>query len=508
MLDIVKYNEDTKAGYKGVYSEHENYSPALYIDPNSNRRPSQKNTLFSVEDLNNYNVASIRVLPITDNYSTTDKFLQRDGTKANSNKKVTSEYIGFILLQVEEQKTEKYELVPLAGDSYASFYYGSQPSQFRFSGITLNTVNDNWRDSFEILYSDYIRGSASIRNKTIVQIKYDNRIATGYITDFSQSVSAESPGTSNFTLVMTITDITLLNKKSQDRPGLLNSFSREIPILETLEKTGLKSKLLSSKRLATMRDYTRTGFLVPPPKPPAPRGNRSKQTLPTCIDTPTKTDDGALRDSQNTVINTGFAESKCTGLDFSVSLQSSYNATKSKLENAIKKANSETDPSKKAKLLNEVQELQSDFLDKSDKIKQLENPDSELSKRVAQQTVEQLEDPATILDESTGSGKKAFKEVYNPQTREKVRVAVLNRQLSKQFVEADDTNKRKQADSINRAAALKVVGEANFVTGEKANTDEEVILKDIDRISEDVTKASRKDANKRASKDIHIEEDQ
>ena len=117
-------------------------------------------------------------------------------------------YVGFILTGVQESHNEKLEVINLPGDTFASYFYGAAPRQFNFSGILLNTDQDQWRDSFEELYEKYLRGSVSSRNFSIVQISYNGRIVSGWLTNLSQQLNSENDyyATFNFSIMVSRID--------------------------------------------------------------------------------------------------------------------------------------------------------------------------------------------------------------------------------------------------------------------------------------------------------------
>ena len=127
-------------------------------------------------------------------------------------------FVGFILTGVQESHSEKLEIVPLPGDSFASYFYGANPRKFSFSGMLLNTEQDKWRDSFEQLYEGYLRGSVSSRNYNIVQISYNGRVVSGWLTNMSQQLDSGNDHYSmfNFTVLVSRVDMAGGSKNFKD----------------------------------------------------------------------------------------------------------------------------------------------------------------------------------------------------------------------------------------------------------------------------------------------------
>jgi hypothetical protein len=113
-------------------------------------------------------------------------------------------YIGFILQSVSESRTEKVQTLPLAGDSFHSTFFGEMPRQYVFSGMLFNSKNARWREAFERLYDNYLRGYKSAGEGRPVQIIYDNKIVSGWITNLSQQVTSANEMLAPFNMTLQV----------------------------------------------------------------------------------------------------------------------------------------------------------------------------------------------------------------------------------------------------------------------------------------------------------------
>lgn len=179
-------------------------------------------------------------------------------------------YVGFILTEVQESHSEKVELVPLPGDTYASYFYGASPRQFNFSGVLLNTDQDQWRDSFEQLYERYLRGSASSRNFNIVQVRYGDRIVSGWLTNMSQQQSSQSDLYSQLSFSVLISRVDMLNPKKDKYTEYLVEQSDSFDAADLSDDYAL----LNSSTYNALINPLRTGTVVPPQRPH--RGGRRR----------------------------------------------------------------------------------------------------------------------------------------------------------------------------------------------------------------------------------------
>lgn len=100
-------------------------------------------------------------------------------------------YIDFLLQKAQESFQEKYQVVEVLGDNYVSYFFGQAPPVFTYSGTLLNSVQDDWRTAFHIMYNDIIRGTQMARKKLVVTLAYDDVFVTGVLVNMTQLLTAE-----------------------------------------------------------------------------------------------------------------------------------------------------------------------------------------------------------------------------------------------------------------------------------------------------------------------------
>lgn len=182
-------------------------------------------------------------------------------------------YVGFILTGVQENHNEKVEIVPLPGDSFASYFYGANPRQYAFSGILLNTDQDQWRDSFEQIYEKYLRGSSSSRDFSIVQVNYNGRVVSGWLTNLSQQLDSNNDQYATFNFAMLVSRVDMI--------GGTKNFS---DYLVKLPEGGgdfaganldTDYAILDPSNYNAMIDPIRTGMVIPPKRPKKSRKRKA-----------------------------------------------------------------------------------------------------------------------------------------------------------------------------------------------------------------------------------------
>lgn len=283
---------------KGSSSEFDSTSKKFTVLKSKSRRPILSTGDLSQADLN---VAKIRLV------STIPQKSVDDATTPNAKKIQDKAYVGFILSSVQEQHSEKMQVVSLPGDSYASYFYGSQPRQYSFQGLLLNTAEDQWRDAFEQMYEKYLRGSAASRRFNMVQVSYDNRVVSGWLINMSQQVSSASDtyNSFSFTMLVSRTDIIggdkeLFLKYMTSKQGILTNSNIEADFA-----------VLNDSNYNALVDPVRTGMVVPPPRPK--RGGRRSRPTNDCSFTKVTSQGGTSNNSGNTTISSDFrTTAQCT----------------------------------------------------------------------------------------------------------------------------------------------------------------------------------------------------
>jgi hypothetical protein len=164
----------------------------------------------------------------------------------------TSTYIGFLLQTVSESRSEKVQTVPLAGDSSHSTFFGESPRQYVFNGILFNSPNARWREIFSKLYQHYLRGYMAAGNGRPVQVVYDNKIVSGWVTAISQNLSSTNEMVSPFNMTIQVIKETILTEdqdlldnfnkyvKNQSIEGGIDSVDNTLPVDDYVRKATMK----------------------------------------------------------------------------------------------------------------------------------------------------------------------------------------------------------------------------------------------------------------------------
>ena len=101
-------------------------------------------------------------------------------------------YIDFFMTQAQEPLVENAQIVEVLGDNYVSYFYGQKPPIFRYDGVLLNSVQDDWRIAMWLIYTYIIRGTQLARRKVAVTLAYDSVMITGSIMNMTEILRADN----------------------------------------------------------------------------------------------------------------------------------------------------------------------------------------------------------------------------------------------------------------------------------------------------------------------------
>ena len=139
-------------------------------------------------------------------------------------------YIDFLLQTVNEQFTEKMQVVDAVGDNYIAYYLGQNPPVFQYSGTLLNSYQDDWRAAFTIIYNDLARGTMLARRKVVAVLAYDDVMITGSLNNLSQTLTADFELMASFQFSMLVKryDFSSRSPRAQFKPTPVASYPYNI----------------------------------------------------------------------------------------------------------------------------------------------------------------------------------------------------------------------------------------------------------------------------------------
>lgn len=160
---------------------HTGYSAAGGIDKSLEKMARMFIVFPNSTDQYNF----IRTVP-----GSAQKYAKKLATSGSGVKNYGLGYIDFLLTQANESFSEKVQVVDVLADGYVPYFLGANPPVFRYSGWLLNSVQDDWRAAFSMIYQHIIRGTQLARRKVAITLAYDSVLVTGSILNMNQTLSA------------------------------------------------------------------------------------------------------------------------------------------------------------------------------------------------------------------------------------------------------------------------------------------------------------------------------
>lgn len=139
---------------------------------------------------------------------------------AGTNSKGATGFIDFFLTQANEQFQEIVQIDKVLSDDYVSFFYGQQPPMFNYSGVLLNSLQDDQRTGFANAYRHILRGTSLARRGALARLRYDSVIVSGTMIAHSQALVAENEMAVQFSFTFLVKEYTLIQNLPYSKKGM------------------------------------------------------------------------------------------------------------------------------------------------------------------------------------------------------------------------------------------------------------------------------------------------
>jgi hypothetical protein len=101
-------------------------------------------------------------------------------------------FIDFFLTSANESFQEVMQVDKVLADDYVAFYYGQSPPMFQYSGVLLNSMQDDHRSGFARAYLELLRGTQLARRGALARLRYDSVIVSGTMNAHQQVLVADN----------------------------------------------------------------------------------------------------------------------------------------------------------------------------------------------------------------------------------------------------------------------------------------------------------------------------
>ncbi len=120
-------------------------------------------------------------------------------------------FVDFFLTSAQEQFQEIMQVDKVLSDDYVAFFYGTNPPVFQYSGMLLNSMQDDQRSGFARAYLQMLRGTQLARRGALARLRYDSVIVSGVLTAHSQTINAEMEMAVPFSFSFLVKEYVILN---------------------------------------------------------------------------------------------------------------------------------------------------------------------------------------------------------------------------------------------------------------------------------------------------------
>ena len=231
----------------GLVYYWEVYNDPGYIE--AEKRDSEDTVLKDVNLKDTYR-GSARFLEVKDKYPIASiQILSRKNGEGRLSsggyKTILPPYTRFMLTDVQLSSREKYELYTTF-KSFRVNFFDSGPEVWNYSGVLLNTENQNWSTDFRNLYHTYLRGTQCAKIGAECYITFGDIISSGLILGMGINFSSSNPNMVPVSFQLLVTNefvystsqlTNVLQKKispssEKDQPSLVfdilrNNYARE-----------------------------------------------------------------------------------------------------------------------------------------------------------------------------------------------------------------------------------------------------------------------------------------
>jgi hypothetical protein len=120
-------------------------------------------------------------------------------------------YMDFFLSSTTRMHTEKADVIEHNADGFVVYYFGAAATTYSFSGVVLNSAENDQAVNMLKIYKNIIRGTELARRRALVYLRYDSYLVGGTLQGFQDSLTADNELAMPF-------NFTMLVHKVIDRP--------------------------------------------------------------------------------------------------------------------------------------------------------------------------------------------------------------------------------------------------------------------------------------------------
>ncbi len=146
------------------------------------------------------------------------------GTETNANQRRAPSpaqgngYLDFLITQVQHSLNEKYATSETLADNSVTFFFGQTTPVWQYSGMLINTVQDDQATNFFRLYTEILRGTQMARRQKTVSLVYDAFIVTGVMVNLNLAYKSDNELLVPFSFQLLVKKVGIINSTTNWSP--------------------------------------------------------------------------------------------------------------------------------------------------------------------------------------------------------------------------------------------------------------------------------------------------
>lgn len=194
-----------------------------------------------------------RFEPLLKVFAGSDAGARSDGVEAPFN----PGFVDFLLENVTMGFRERTQITELLADDYVLHAFGEHVPMFTFSGVVLNTKQDDHAVDLFLLYEEFFRAVKLAQRTTLLSIRFDSWIASGAVLGLTLSLNASNESFMPFNLEMAAKQILPTVYVNADVTQLDGGFAAGFPSYGSL-LSGLNATDITNRQVtpAAVQSFT------------------------------------------------------------------------------------------------------------------------------------------------------------------------------------------------------------------------------------------------------------
>lgn len=200
-------------GFQGHFHRHANYSTSKHA-LNSGERydPVEKNTLARIFVAVPPNERTLFFDSIGDRHVQSKLAPAVTGTTRDATGDgVGKGYVDFFLEQVEHSVRENFQVAPTLEGNYVVYSFDQEPPIWPYSGVLINTKQDDQASNFFRLYVHIFRLAQLSKRKLVVALRYDSYIVHGAMVNLRLTHSSDVQMKVPFSFQLLVKKVIIVN---------------------------------------------------------------------------------------------------------------------------------------------------------------------------------------------------------------------------------------------------------------------------------------------------------